>query len=439
MLLPAPEISELFLKAVQYGLHQRRSALTAGMDGAYLAGLEQASFPNDQMLLDLRALNVTDRVIGSDIPLKQWLENAALIKGAETDYFSALAEKILARPNPSVKDAEQGARSTLETLQSLAGSSEAFRRLLAAASEQFEAIAGSVKVLMAYKGLHDFLHDIQVFRLPLIQATLPAESAGTNWALLKRFISELEFKLDDAHNEKVSMLKEDSRVRLDEERWLAEFKEICLAFNGAIKDSAADRAGDALVDLRGLIRYNMSRLNLLLYHSASRLGISALIDRLRSFASSLEEKDARRDQLREAATRLFLLHSEIETLLSEHDLWQQIDDKLWSAEDSLLFGGGREFELRSFSRLWPVVVERVTQIAEPTAEWYVRVKQLADSFGANCPLPITLPIALVALDDFREFTSSARNQFYYIDSQLKNRCSRLTQIAEPLEELARTQ
>lgn len=438
MLIPSAEIDALFRKAVQYGLHERRSMLTSGIDEAYVAGLEQTKFPNDQMLLDLRAMNVTDRVVGSDIPLRQWLTNANLVMGAQTTDFADLAARIVAKADPSVIESQQQAQSTLATLQALAGSNDAFRHALAAASEQFDAIAARVKLLMAYKGLHDFLHDIQVFRLPMIQATLPAGTPSGGWAaMLGRFVDELEFKLEQVRADKVSMLVTGSRARQDEERWLEEFSEICRGFRSATKTETIDLGRDALFNLRRLIRHNMSRLNVRLYDAAGQLDIAGLVERLRSFAISLADDDSRAEHIREAATKLLVLQSEIDALLGEHDSWQQIDDRLWTAEEALLFGG--DLALVNFAQLWPVVIERVTLIAGTgTAEWYVRAQQFANSFKDRCPLPVVPPITVVALDDFREFVNSARNQFFHVDSELKRRCSRLTQIAEPLEELART-
>jgi hypothetical protein len=437
------KISEIYEKAVQVGFAAKRSVLLAGLDEAYRANLEVVSSPGDQMLLDLRAMNSADRTVGTDIPLRIWLANAALLMAALPDeevYFASLRDRTAAQRQPSPAETQQRAKTTLENLQAIAGKNVPLRESLIAANQELEEIARTVKLLVVYKGLHDILHEVQIYSLPLLTAMLRRGLAtDEDWLMFQQQVSDLEFKHSRAFTE-VRRLPPESSARIDEERWLDGLGNVHLALTGARESRSAELAGDSLVELRRLVRSKMFRLNLLLYDSARRLRIDVLIDRLRAFAGSLDMEDPRAGQLREAATQLLLLKSEIETLLNDHDGWQRIDEDLWSAEEDLVFGGYGEFALRSFSRLWPGMIERIARIAGPgTDPWYVQTRRHVEAFGAHCPMPATAPIAPAAIDDIRDFLKVTRDQFFMIDKELKARCDRLAEVADPIERLARLQ
>jgi hypothetical protein len=238
----------------------------------------------------------------------------------------------------------------------------------------------------------------------------------------------------------IERLPADSTARIDEERWLEGLGEVHRALTGARESGSVEAAKFALSDLRRLVRSKMLRLNLLLYDSARRLRIDVLIGHMRAFAASLDMEDPRAGQLRDAATRLLLLKSEIETLLTSHDDWQRIDEDLWTAEEDLVFGGEAEFALHSFSRLWPVMIERIARIAGPgTDAWYVQTRRFVDAFSERCPLPARAPVAPDAITEFGDFLKVTRDQFFSIDKELKVRCNRLAEIADPIEKLSRLQ
>jgi endonuclease G, mitochondrial len=64
---------------------------------AYVAGLEIGVSPADQLLLDLRAMNETPRIIGDVTPLHHWLVNVNSMSGAFPDrqrFYGDLADEV---------------------------------------------------------------------------------------------------------------------------------------------------------------------------------------------------------------------------------------------------------------------------------------------------------------------------------------------------------
>lgn len=95
-LLSNDKILDVYRRAIQERLHLKRSVLLAGLAPAYVAGLEVASSPADQLLLDLRAMNETPKIIGDVTPLHHWLVNASSMAGAFPDrqrFYGELADE----------------------------------------------------------------------------------------------------------------------------------------------------------------------------------------------------------------------------------------------------------------------------------------------------------------------------------------------------------
>jgi hypothetical protein len=174
----------------------------------------------------------------------------------------------------------------------------------------------------------------------------------------------------------------------------------------------------------------MLRLDLLLYDSARRLRIDVLIGHMRAFAASLDMEDPRAGQLRDAATRLLLLKSEIETLLTSHDNWQRIDEDLWICElmKQLQF-------TPSTSEARRLVSQGAVRIAGPGTDARWCNAALVDAFAERCPTrPGPVPPDAITAPDFPKVTRSILQH----RQELKVRAT-VGGIAYPIEKLSRLQ
>ena len=75
-LLPHDDILKLHAAVISAQLIGSRSALLAGIDRNFVAGLPEAENRADQILQDLDAMNETGKLANGSIPLATWLANA---------------------------------------------------------------------------------------------------------------------------------------------------------------------------------------------------------------------------------------------------------------------------------------------------------------------------------------------------------------------------
>jgi hypothetical protein len=465
------QIDQIINQALDNDLFEKRSVLLSGIDKTYVSGLEIAQSPRDQLFLDVRDMNNADSPIGGEIPLRVWLGNAAFALAAlpVAASFKARAAEIVAQAAPEPEEAERRARASLQTLKELAGADPRLRAAIAAASTELDAIGKGLRPLAAIKALHDLLHRFQISGLPMLQSTLRKGSlegdqtremvqlqADELGMTIERSEGELESLSDAEKAEQHDQLKKlaDIQKRLDDavanqkrlddavanQKPLDGAADIQKGLDGAVDNSAWEQASDALTDLRREFQLWMPRLNSLLFYKSRDLNIPRLVGHIRSFAGeSLPVQDPRAAQLRDAATRLSLLDTEIKALLVEHDNWQRIDDELWPLEDDLLYKGESLGALRSFSRQWPLVVEKVARAGgSAPPEWLEKTQRYAVTFVSYCPIPVKPPIKPVAVAEFGNFIKAIRRRFYTVDGELNKRCNRLAAITEPLEDLARS-
>lgn len=438
-LLPRDAIHEIFEKAIGRGLEKRRDALLQGL-GLYAATLETSNVPGDQLLLDLFALNSVTRLIGDILPLRLWLENAALAVGPlpEADYFRGRAGEIVAQPEPTPEQAKANAEQTLALLDQWAADNPALREAIRAASDQLDAISKRLKPLAALKRLHDHLHNFQVSSLQVLQAVLLQGNLanGITRDVVKGTVTAIDTLIRSGENEVEHLVG--TREHAEQLDYLGELRRVKTRLTSAIDARSMELAEFGLGALRTLLRNWMPVLNVRLSYKADDLDITGLIDQLRRFASLSDRiDDSRSTRLREAATQLGVLHGEIAALIAEHDRWQRIDNDFWSMEENLLFGGEKPVALQAFSELWPAVVDKVERIAAGTPGWLDDARRHVQSFATHCPMPATSPIRPDAIEEFGDFIKAARLQFFDVDAALNRRCTRLSAITDPLEALAR--
>jgi len=434
------QIDQIINEALDNDLFEKRSVLMSGIDKTYVSGLEIAQSPRDQLFLDVRDMNNADSPIGGEIPLKVWLGNAAFALAAlpVAESFKARAAEIVAQAAPEPEEAERRARASLKTLKELAEADPKLRAAIAAASTELDAIGKGLRPLAAIKALHDLLHRFQISGLPMLQSTLRQGSLEGDQTreMVQLQADELGMTIERSEGELESLSDAEKAEQHDQLKKLADIQK---RLDGAVANGSWEQASDALTDLRREFQRWMPRLNSLLFYKSRDLNIPRLVGHIRSFAGeSLPVQDSRAAQLRDAATRLSLLDTEIKALIEEHDNWQRIDDELWPLEDDLLYGGESLGALRSFSRQWPLVVERVERAGgSAPPDWLEKTQRYAVTFVSYCPIPVTPPIKPVAVAEFGNFIKAIRRRFYTVDGELNKRCNRLAAITEPLEELAR--
>jgi endonuclease G, mitochondrial len=96
VILDQERILEIHAQAVAASLHTKRNQMLFGVSVEYVAGLDLAANPSDQLLSDLAAMNEVGTIIGG-VPLERWLRNAEYAMSARPDkqrFFRELADKV---------------------------------------------------------------------------------------------------------------------------------------------------------------------------------------------------------------------------------------------------------------------------------------------------------------------------------------------------------
>jgi hypothetical protein len=440
-LLPLTDIDAICELGVRRNLFEVRSMLLATIDRTFVAKLELSNFPHVQLRLDLYALNAASRLIGEDIPLRRWLNVAASHLSAfpaDVEALQAYAARVVAQPEPDAAQAQQVASATLASLTSLSQEKTGVREALDSARDALGEIGKRLSLLVTQKRLHDVLHRLQIDWLPLIQVSIVRERF--NDPAQQPMIADQVDRIRDAHIEALSELdnlQPQSREYRRQNSWIEQLRAIADAARLALQNRAFEPAEAAVIDLRRLIKLNMTQLNVLISYSLDDLELEELAGHLRTFAeSSGKPDDPRTVQLRDAATLLLLLDEEIRQLVGAHDEWQRVDDEFWSAEDNLIIREETADNLSRFSLEWPNISNSIARLAgDPPADWYPRAAVFATNFLDKCPMPASSPVATEARDHFRSYMKATRNQFRQVDLELKGRCNRLAALTRPLQEL----
>jgi hypothetical protein len=112
MIFSYDKIEEIHGKAIGAGVHNKRNASLMGVNGDYVAGLDVASNPSDQLMSDLVAMNnIGGEVCG--VPLERWLRNVAYQTRTQPDrhrFFRELADEAVKAVLPSLADIYQPIR-----------------------------------------------------------------------------------------------------------------------------------------------------------------------------------------------------------------------------------------------------------------------------------------------------------------------------------------
>jgi hypothetical protein len=93
--LQLDELHELHRAAISAGLADRRAALFAGVDPAFVATIPDVETPSAQLLVDLDAMNTAGELTDGSRPVRAWLRNAIQLSGKRRE--GAVFEAVLRR------------------------------------------------------------------------------------------------------------------------------------------------------------------------------------------------------------------------------------------------------------------------------------------------------------------------------------------------------
>jgi hypothetical protein len=293
--------------------------------------------------------------------------------------------------------------------------------------------AADLEQLVAYKGMHDALHGLQLGLYRQISDEIRRFPADPDSAdALREHLQQLTIVHAEAMD--AADVLPDEMLSAPERSWIAKFDQTCSKLRDAVNQENLGQARVAEMELRQLLRTQPSRLNALLVQAARRIPWNGLIETMTDVADGLDESAPDRQVLIDAAKALQSLMAEVLASIDEHELWQIVDSSFWQTEEALQRNDQAAAD--EISLMWPMICEQVRAIREktPTVDW-ADLDRYTSEFTNVCPIPATPPLDQRARIAFQRLVHSGRVRFFMVDRDIKARCRGISKLSEPLRRL----
>jgi hypothetical protein len=351
------------------------------------------------------------------------------------DFAKALGLEIRSWVSDQAYEAARDAltKAGLDDLNTLAGD-PVVGPLIAGARLDLQLVADELVLLASYKELHDALHRVQVPLFKTIGKAFDALKRTPDDVAILMELSEHAITLQalaaDAANAQTGF--KDERKAQAEAAWTKRLGEIAAAFSEATSVQDGDKAYEAFVGLKMILRQQPSRLNGLLVGVARDIPIDKLVAVLRAVAAKVGDgPDSKR--LEEAAGALDAIAADVRSQVAAHEAWQQAEASFWLTEEVFQSESPSAADLNS---LWPAITLQVATICElAPGPWATDLARHAEAFLKLCPIPAVPPIRREARSPIDLYLYRARTQFFLTDQALKERCQKVATHSAALNAL----
>jgi len=178
--------------------------------------------------------------------------------------------------------------------------------------------------------------------------------------------------------------------------------------------------------LRRVLALQPSNINHRLMGAARALRLTQIVESLAAIRDALLQLQIDRTRTTQFTTgvdALQQLDSRLQALMTEHDLWQEIQRTLGRIEDVMLH------DLSELEFAWPDLRGRVTMLCQAQkGEWVDLFLQ--DSEQLERAITAQNPVRIRSY--FQRYRQRAGNRFFQVDTQLKELCTELRKVGESL-------
>jgi hypothetical protein len=306
---------------------------------------------------------------------------------------------------------------------------------LRSSRDKLDELADGFERLKAYKALHDGLHTIQL-QVRLIDLDRARDDPST---LLMLQNQALQIDITTGTISKAAQSLDTALERHMEMKMVA--GPLNLATR-QLRDASSEfdypSAALALNAIRGLLRREPSRISGQLTATAENLPINLLIEAIEQIIKKLDEQDPAMDVLRSALQGLHELLPRLQGQVSEHDMWQSIENELAAADQDV--DRGSLDAMQDFQLHWKAVKLRITPLwhANPQAPWVTKSQKFWDAFETIFQDVAEAPSRAPQLRQrYNMFRVEALSRFYQVDSALDTLSGEIVEIGKPLNALLR--
>ena len=278
-----------------------------------------------------------------------------------------------------------------------------------------------IRVLNAYKAMHDVLHTLQ-FQCHdiLAQVCKLVAVSDMSWSLVGPVESTLRQQLDRGITFREHLPPGDTM-------WFSDLENAAVRLGEASSASEPEALADADNQINRVISVHLATINTRLSSQARNLRLDQSLLGLSKIAEWLEEQAADSDESRsfqEGMEAFGRIDKTLAALVDRHDGWQNVDRELRPAEASLAIG------TQLVVAYWPNIQARVNELCEQgDDEGFVEKMRSAEE-------KLTAAIADDAPNKiepaFRDYYRLAMQQFFVVDLELKELCGNLDEVGEKL-------
>src|SRR6516165_7024244 len=302
--------------------------------------------------------------------------------------------------------------------------------------DKLDELADGFERLKAYKTLHDGLQTIQI---PLYTIDLNKAREDPSALLMLQNQALQSDMVTGSISRGAQSLPDTALARRMEMKMVVDpLTQAVHQLRDAISDLDFPSAALALNAIRGLLRREPSRISGQLTAIAESLPISLLIEAIEQIIKKLNEKDPAMDVLSSALHSLHELLPRLQGQVSEHDMWQSIENEL-AAADQYIDRGSLD-AMQDFQLHWKAVKLRITPLwhANPQAPWVTKSQKFSDAFETVFQDVAEAPSHADQLRQrYSMFRLEALARFYQVDNALDTLSGEIVEIGKPLNALLR--
>jgi predicted nuclease with TOPRIM domain len=304
----------------------------------------------------------------------------------------------------------------------------AVRETVGQVRAQLERTNEQIDFLKKYKELHDCLHELEV-RLPAIADAVARVNEAPARRSLGIYAKDLRWLSERARAAIPNLPSEQN-----EEIWIPDLNtcaEDIEDARGSI-ESAHDRLTCLPSKLRRLLN-EAPRINTNLAQLADLLKLDSFSKTMDAIAARGRHDTIPDDaslQLSTGSAAVNVLRSRIAQLVREHYEWQFLTTQLGLAETS------SDYQPDLKIARWSQFKTKLIALCDraPREEWSEDLRSLMERWiAASSSAPKPSDTEMTAAEDaFIEFSHACKLRFFDVDKQLKELCSKLTEVATPL-------
>lgn len=429
-------LRDLISQAVQYDIFNACNE-TWALGDSVRAVLEQLDRSGDgTKTAVVQALFTTEP---GNVELRAWVSAYApdlLALVSDSDFAAARGDYQKARMEGQSTLAKAGLNQ-LPVLRQLAS----VRQEVAQRHDVIALAAQQLNVVRFYKTLHDKLHLIQVLAFAeLGKMQLKRELDDLDRATILAHVKMMRAGLPGIKQD-ISTLKSVQAPVND--AWLGRYDDALVRLTGATPvDKQALRSFST--ELRSVLSNQLSAINRSLVTAAATIDFRRVSSLLTVIAASLSVDSASEVNkqaalaLVRAADAIDALGADLQSTISAHTIWQQIDTQLWGFGLGLVGATTDEGAHADMLDIWALeFVDRLRGLErlDPGA-WSDPRRQAEAAMGAALAAE---PPALAEMRRcFEAFASEARDCFYDVDTLLLSRSTGVVELLPDLQAISRS-